>query len=146
MLDRRCNDNRIEADSVEHMIKIRHALDVRIQATHVLQTCFADVAHRPEMTVGQPFEVANQIGSPISAANNAHKDWFFHNNTIGRSEVFSLLALTTLIIFTNVVSAVSVNRQAAAFGRFPVLPGKIGLLRYIVCYSYGSKLLEIQKN
>src|SRR5271157_1413590 len=99
MLDRRCDDNGIKAHTIEHMIKIRQALDVRIQALHVLQACFADVAHRSEMAIGQPFEVANEIGAPISTADNTHNDSFFHNITIDRSELSNLLlALTMLII------------------------------------------------
>jgi hypothetical protein len=44
----------------------------------VFQPCFADIAHRFEVTIGKPFEVANKIGAPIPTSNHAHNDWFFH--------------------------------------------------------------------
>src|SRR5271157_2427241 len=38
----------------------------------------ADVAHRPQIAIGQSFEVANKIGAPVSASDHTHNDWFFH--------------------------------------------------------------------
>src|SRR5271166_1179865 len=91
MLDRRCDHNRIKAHTIEHMIKIRQALDVRIQAPHVLEACVADIAHRFQMAVGQPLEVAHKIGAPISATDYTYYNWFFHMCTIGSRDVSNLL-------------------------------------------------------
>jgi hypothetical protein len=60
------------------MLEVSHALDIRIQTPQVLETCFADIAHRFQIAIGQPFEIANEIGAPISASDNTHNDWFFH--------------------------------------------------------------------
>jgi len=38
----------------------------------------ADVAHRPQIAIGQSFEVANKIGAPVSASDHTHNDWIFH--------------------------------------------------------------------
>src|SRR5260370_698135 len=115
MLDRRCDDNRIQAHTVEQVLEVGHSLDVRVQASHVLQTRFADVAHRFKMTIGQPFEVADQIGSPISAPDNTHCDWLFHSTALDRSEVSRLLLiLTTFIISIISAKAASVRGQAPA--------------------------------
>src|ERR1700676_2104690 len=102
MLDRRCDDDRIQTHTVEQMFEVGHSLDIRIQASHVFQARFADVAHRFKMAIRQTFEVPNQIGSPISAPDNTHSDWFFHSTTIDSSDVSnSLLMLTILLISAN---------------------------------------------
>jgi hypothetical protein len=60
------------------VLKICHALDVRIQASHMFQTRLTGVTHCLQIAIRQPFEVTNEIGSPISAPNNTHHNWFFH--------------------------------------------------------------------
>ena len=32
-----------------------------------------------KIAIGQPFEIANKIGSPIPASDHPHDDWLFHN-------------------------------------------------------------------
>jgi D-serine dehydratase len=73
------------------------------------------------MAIGQPFEVANEIGPPISASDHTYNDWFFHITAIDGSEGFSfslLLALSILIISVNVVFTTSVHMQATALAHF----------------------------
>jgi len=43
------------------------------------------------MAIGQPFEVTNEIGSPITASDHTHNDWFFHMTASERSEVSNLV-------------------------------------------------------
>jgi hypothetical protein len=135
MLHWRCNNHRIQASTIQHLIEVGQTLDVRIQASHVLEACFADVAHRFKLTIWQPFKVANQIGSPVSAANYTDNDWFFHTAKIDRFELSKfLLTLIILIISRNLAFVASIRGQAAALGRF-VIPGITTPLRYMVFAS-----------
>src|SRR5271166_5771022 len=78
VLDRRGDDNCIQPHAIEQMSKVSHALYIRIQAPHVLQSRFAEIAHRSEIAIGQRFEVPNEIGAPISTSDHAYDDLFLH--------------------------------------------------------------------
>jgi hypothetical protein len=86
MFDRRGDYNRIEPHTVEQVFEVGQTLDVRIQAPHVLQPYFADVAHRFQIAIRQPFEVPNEIGTPIPASNHTHDNWLFHITVLNTSK------------------------------------------------------------
>jgi hypothetical protein len=88
------------------------------------------------MAIGQPLEVANEIGAPISASDYTHNDWFFHITAIDGSKIFLAacsLGLSILIILLNAVFGPCVHRYAAALGRFPFIPEKPLFLAALTC-------------
>jgi hypothetical protein len=87
------------------VVEVGNALNVRIQASHVIQTDLTGVAHRPEIAIGQPFEVPNKIRPPISAADHSHHNWLFHSTLIARFEIFIAITAVCLIPLANKVFA-----------------------------------------
>src|ERR1700726_3889029 len=82
MLNRRGYDNCIDTSAIEHVPEVCHTLDIGIQTFHVLEAYLIEVAHRLKIAIRQAFEVANEIGTPISASNHAHNNWFIHIKAI----------------------------------------------------------------
>ena len=51
--DRRGDDDRVEADAVEHVIVIRLAFDFGIDCLQVRQPVFADITHHLQAAIGK---------------------------------------------------------------------------------------------
>ena len=78
MLHRSGNDNGVQPTAVDKLLRIAHALNIRIQRAKMFQARRIDVADRFELAVRKTFEVANQKRSPITASEHADSDLFFH--------------------------------------------------------------------
>jgi hypothetical protein len=60
------------------VVEVGLAFDLGVQAPQVLEAGFVEVAHEFELAIRQGPEVANQIGTPVSAADNSYFYWIFH--------------------------------------------------------------------
>jgi hypothetical protein len=78
MLHWRSNDDGVYACAVEKLLRLRQALDVRIQPANMLQALRIQIADGFELAVRKTFEVANQKRSPVTAPNYPDCDWFLH--------------------------------------------------------------------
>ena len=78
MLHRGGNDDSVHVGAVEKLLRLRDALDVRIQRANMFQALRINVADGFELAVRKTLEVANQKWSPVTESDDADCDLFLH--------------------------------------------------------------------
>src|ERR1051326_1473821 len=66
----------IQSSPVEQVVEIPLAFYIRIQRSEMFKPLLAEVAHHFEAALGKRLEIANEIGSPISTADDTDYDLF----------------------------------------------------------------------
>ena len=61
---------------LEQLVGIIHGFHARIEGQHVAAAGFFPVAHRLQPAVSEIVEIADQVGTPITAADHAHGQFF----------------------------------------------------------------------
>src|SRR6266436_5033585 len=72
------NDHGVHVCAVEKLLRLCHALDVRIQRADMFQALRIEVADGFEPAVRKTFEVANKKRSPVTASDNTDCDFLLH--------------------------------------------------------------------
>src|SRR5437868_800670 len=73
------NHHRIQSRAVQQVVEIPLPFHIRIQRPEMFQPLFADIAHHFETAVRERSEIANQIGPPITTADDTNFDLLIHD-------------------------------------------------------------------
>ncbi len=72
------DDHGVEIDAVEHVRVVRFPFNFGVKFLEVTQPRRVEIAHHPDMAIGQRPEIADQIRAPVTAASHPESSFFSH--------------------------------------------------------------------
>ena len=85
--DGRGHHDGIDLRILEQLVGVIHRFHSGVEGQHVTAAGFLPVAHGLQPAVGETVEIADQVGTPITAADHAHGQ-FFRTFFVGEAVMF----------------------------------------------------------